>query len=94
MNEFGRTFLATYTRMRPKDLELMLDPQEFFTALGEEAEGRIEMRMDQITDSQEAEEDYLAEVRRVQQARETAREEVMRQMLDELIPEHLSQPGL
>lgn len=94
MNEFGRTFLATYTRMRPQDLELMLDPQEFFTALGEEAEGRIEMRMDQITDSQGSKEDYLAEVRRVQQARETAREEVMRQMLDELIPEHISQPGL
>lgn len=94
MNEFGRVFLATYRRLRPQDLEQMLDPQEYFTALGEDAENRMVMRMDQIADSQPPEEDYLAEVARLQQARETARDEVMRQMLDELFPEDVSQPGL
>lgn len=93
-NEYGQRIQATWTRLKPHEVEQMSDPEAFFTAKGEEVLDLIAVRTQELADQEPQAQTYTAEVRRLKTLRMEAESQVMREKLDEWLPPHLEQPGL
>jgi len=76
MNVHGTTALAYWSTSLPVSYSRIEDPQEFFTALGEQAEAEFEERYLQYAGPDPDEENTEDKTRRLRQARERALEEV------------------
>jgi len=94
MNQYGERIQAAWLRLKPDEVAEMLDPEEFFTTLGEQIEEEIVTRAQQMADQEPQKQDYLKEVTRLQTWRMEAESIVMREKLNEWLPPELEQPGL
>lgn len=66
-----------WAQFLPNRYSQIPNPDEFFTALGQEVEEQIQDLAEQIAGQDPPGEDYLSKVGRLNQARQTAREKVL-----------------
>lgn len=85
MNEHARTVEATWRRMRPQEVAEMVDPEEFFTRIGEDIEAEIARRWPLLAGEDPPGEEHLAKVARLDMARFQAQSQVMNERLEELL---------
>ncbi len=83
MNHYGATARRHWQRHLAEQYAQIPDPESDFTRLGEEIAQMVDQRADQIAGDDPAGEDYLTKAGRLKEARLTAEDEVLREMLPE-----------
>lgn len=81
MNELGRTAMDHWRTYRPSEYAQIPNPENHFAALGQEAQERATRIEEDVVRSIPTSQDYLASVARRNQARATAREIVLEDLL-------------
>lgn len=81
MNEYGRLAMNHWKRHFPSDYQRIEDPESHFTTMGEQAQEQQTQLEDEIIARTPASPDYLTEVARRNQARATAKELVLTDLL-------------
>jgi hypothetical protein len=83
VNRYGRTAMAYYQTYLPSRLEQIPSGQveEFFTQLGQRVEEKIQVQIPGLAGPDPVEEDYLAKVGRLANARMQAEELVLAEMV-------------
>ncbi len=74
MNEFGTFAMETWRRLAPSAFAEIKDPNQHFSTLGKQAEDAWAALMEQMAHETPRQSDYLAEVGRLNQIRQSARE--------------------
>lgn len=85
MNQYGQTVQATWERMQPSEVAEMLDPEAFFTRIGEEIASEIAQRWPALAGEDPPGETHQEKVRRLRTAQLEAEQQVMRERLEELL---------
>lgn len=91
MNEYGQIAMHHWQTHRPSEYQQIPDPESHFAALGQEAQEKATQIEEEAVRSLPASADYLTSVGRRNQARATAREIVL---ADLLLPPEASDPPL
>lgn len=81
MNEFGQIAMHHWQTHRPAEYRQIQDPESHFAAMGREAQERATQIEEDVVRSLPTSEDYLTSVGRRNQARLTAREMVLADLL-------------
>lgn len=81
MNQYGTQLLRHWQRHRAEELATIPDPQAHFAQLGELAAAEIERRASLLEPAMLSE-DFLANVGALNGARQTAENEVLRELLE------------
>ncbi|MGI5122755.1 hypothetical protein ACQEU5_24885 [Marinactinospora thermotolerans] len=85
MNQYGQTVKATWERMQPSEVAEMLDPEEFFTRIGEKIASQIAQRWPALAGEDQPGEGHVAKAQRLRTAQLEAEQQVMRETLEELL---------
>ena len=90
MNQYGHKALEFWHRHRPTELAAIEDPEQHFTDLGAKISQAIEALTDQIVPPRTLTGEQSVDLPRVNEARMTAEDEVLRQMVystdEDLVP--------
>jgi hypothetical protein len=81
MNRYGRLAMSHWETYAPNQFRAIPDKEEFFTELGNEAAAQITERARGLAGADPPAEGYLEKVGRLNAARFTAREEVLRELI-------------
>lgn len=94
MNEFGQIAMSHWQKHRPLEFQQIPDPQAHFSAMGDQAQQQATQIEEDAIRSLPPTSDYLQDVGRRNQARLSAREIVLAEMLlpPEDLPETTSEP--
>ncbi|WP_053618244.1 hypothetical protein [Nocardiopsis sp. NRRL B-16309] len=93
MNQYGQTVKATWERMQPSEVAEMLDPEMFFTRIGEEIASEIAQLWPQIAGDDPPGETHPEKARRLRTAQQAAEAQVMRAKLEELLGDREEEGG-
>lgn len=85
MNQYGQTVKATWERMQPGEVAEMLDPEAFFTQIGEEIAAEIAQRWPALAGEDPPKETHPEKARRLRTAQLEAEQQAMRAKLEELL---------
>ncbi len=83
MNHYGARAHRHWQTHLPERYAQIPDPESHFAALGQEIAELVDQRADQIAGDDPVGEDYLTKAGRLKEARLTAEDEVLREMLPE-----------
>lgn len=92
MNEYGQIAMDHWRRWRPDQYRQIPDPESHFAAVGQAAQERATRIEQEVLESTPTSQDYLTSVARRNQARATAREMVLADLLLPPEPETDDQP--
>lgn len=81
MNEYAQMAMHHWQTHRPSEYAQIPDPESHFAALGQQAQERVTQIEEDVARSIPTSQDYLASVARRNQARATAREIVLADLL-------------
>lgn len=81
MNRYGTQAMRHWQRTDPERYAAIEQPEEFFTALGEQVEEQIQERTVALAGQDQPGESYLEKVGRLRMARFTAEAEVLRELV-------------
>lgn len=85
MNRYGVQAMRHWQKTDPDRYQAIEDPEEFFTALGEQVQEEIQVRAAALAGPDQPGESHLERSGRLNMARFTAESEVLRELV--LIPE-------
>ena len=81
MNEYALMAHEHWKRFRPTHYASLPDRETFFATLGQQAQTEIETRAQRLAGADPAGEGYMQKLRRLETAKRTARDEVIREMI-------------
>jgi len=87
MNHYGARLMTHWKTERPQAYRELVDPEQFFTQLGEEVAEQIEERARSLAAASPPGEQYLERLQRLNTARLEAEGEVMREQLQLAVDE-------
>lgn len=92
MNRYGKQAMRHWQEHRPRAYQELTDPEEFFTAFGEEISQAIEERARALAGRDPQGEGFLQKARRLNTARFEAEATVLREMVLLEVEEEAEQP--
>lgn len=81
MNPYGARARHHWQKHLPSQFSQIADPESFFNSLGEQIQTQIEFRSDQIAGDDRPGETFMDKLGRLNMARLTAEDDVLREML-------------